>query len=79
MAEKRDIEFLRGFVKRKKDRIVHLSIYGVADQMGGFAAQRLRRNASARWPFLPDSRPGSSPPETSDRDDRRPACSAQLL
>ncbi len=39
MAEKRHVELLRRFVKRKKDGIVHLPLFGVTDEMGGFTAQ----------------------------------------
>ena len=39
MAKERDIELLCGLVKRKESRIVHLLVFGIAHQVGGFAAQ----------------------------------------
>ena len=39
MAEERDIEFLRRFVEREKNRIVHLPVFGVTHQVCRFAAQ----------------------------------------
>ena len=39
VAEKRNVELLRGFVEGKKDRIVHLFVLRVANQVRGFGSQ----------------------------------------
>ena len=39
VAEKRNVELLCGFVEGKKDRIVHLFVFGVTDQVGGLGSQ----------------------------------------